>query len=523
MKSLKQTLILLLLLLSAAALAACGDAQELYGKIIEITDRDITIETGTFQASSEEGTGSFVSDGGTASYSLSSNINTQHLSENMIVKLTLQNETVTAVEASGDEGGDSSDGTDPYSETVDLSAALTIDEGEQAVSDKEYDSSKADVSTILLKNKASLTLDNCTLTKSGDVSGSSDETSSRGLNAVFAASGQSTATLKSSILTSSGNGANAIFSADKGTKVTASDFKIYTTGDSSRGLFASLGGSISASGGDITTKGDLSAPVSAGQDQAGIQVRNTTVSSEGSSSPCLYSAGSITASKLSGSASGSQIAVINGAGSAVLKSCLLQGAGKAGLTLFDTGSGTPQEGASSLRVTDSKLTTTSDGPMFYVTNTQGTITLKNTALYYSSGVLVKAAGNRSGRWGTPGKNGGDLTLKGTHQTLTGDITCDAISTVALKLSQNSLFQGAVNPQNTAKSVSVSLDKTSRWEVTEDSYLSKITNKNTKCKNIRSNGHTIYYDAGQKSNAWLKGKTLSLPGGGKLTPAPTKEP
>lgn len=520
----KRFLALLALFLLTAALAACGESEEIYGKIIKIADGDITIETGVFLDASEDTACSFSSDGGSASYSLSSNIDTEKLAKDMIVKLTLQDETVTAIEAETDEAGTPSETTAsaPETEAAELSAALTVDGNQQEFSGKQYDSSQSDVSAILLKNKASLTLNNCTLTKSGDSSGN-DRSSAHGLNSIFTASGESRATLTAATLTSSGRGANAIFSTGKGTEVTASDFEIYTTGDFSRGLFAASGGSISASGGDITTKGDLCAPISAGKDESIIQIQDTTVSSEGRRSPCLYSAGTITASEISGSSAGSQIALLNGNSSVTLKDCLLQGAGKNGITLFGTGFQTNSEehsnGKASLNVIDSKLTTTSEGPMFYVTNTQSSVTLKNTAIYYSNGVLAKVAGNKTGKWGTPGKNGGAFTLKGIHQTLAGNIICDSISTVAVKLTKNSLFQGAINTKNTAKSASISLDKSSRWDVTGDSYVSKITNKNARCGNIRSNGHTIYYDASHKENAWLKGKTVSLSGGGKLTPAP----
>lgn len=519
MINLKRTLTLLTLLLFVSILTACGEAEELYGKIIKITGQNITIETGTFQKTEEDPEG-FVSDGSFASYSLSNNIDTEHLSENMVVKLTLQNDTVTAIEAETDEPGSSAEASDSQqsSDTANLCAVLTVDGKEQTLSNREYDSSKADIGTILLKNKASLTLDGCTLTKSGNSSGK-EEKDFLGLNAIFTASEQSTASLQASTLTSSGTGANAIFSTGEDTKVTASDFKIYTTGDFSHGLFSVFSGSISASGGDITTKGDYCSPIFAGRDQGSIQVRDTTVSAEGSNSPCIYSSGTLNASKISGSATGSPIAIVTKGSSTVLKDCLLQGAGKAGIALFNTESEGTQEGRASLNIADSKLTTTSEGPMVYATNVQGTVTLKNTTLYYSSGILVKAAGNKSGRWGIPGKNGGELTLKGSRQTLTGDILCDSISTVALKLTEKSLFRGTINAKNTAKSISVSLDKSSRWEVTGDSYVSKLTNKDAKCKNIRSSGHTVYYDSDQKGNSWLKGKTISLPGGGKLTPAP----
>ena len=169
------------------------------------------------------------------------------------------------------------------------------------------------------------------------------------------------------------------------------------------------------------------------------------------------------------------------------------------------------------KATDSKLTTTSKGPMFYVTNTKAEVTLKDTTLYFSSGILANVSANTQENWGPAGKNGGDLILKGAHQVLKGDIKCDAISRVSLVLTQNSRFKGAVNHNGKAKVAAVSLDKTSTWSVAADSYVTELKNRDYSCRNIRSNGHNVYYDAEESANRWLKGDSISLPGGGKLMP------
>jgi len=75
----------------------------------------------------------------------------------------------------------------------------------------------------------------------------------------------------------------------------------------------------------------------------------------------------------------------------------------------------------------------------------------------------------------------------------------------------------VNETGTAKSVSVAMDSSSVWIVTADSKVSSLSDDDTSLANIRSNGHSIYYDKTQEANAWLGGRTVSLQGGGYLAP------
>ena len=76
------------------------------------------------------------------------------------------------------------------------------------------------------------------------------------------------------------------------------------------------------------------------------------------------------------------------------------------------------------------------------------------------------------------------------------------------------FTGAIDNANTG-SVSVSLDSTSVWNVTADSYVSSISSAKSDFSNIKSNGYTIYYDSSVCTS--LGGKTIALTDGGKLAP------
>ena len=90
-----------------------------------------------------------------------------------------------------------------------------------------------------------------------------------------------------------------------------------------------------------------------------------------------------------------------------------------------------------------------------------------------------------------------------------------ISKVKLALTDGSSWRGSLNEDNQADSASIALDRSSSWELTANSYVTSISDKDASFANIKSNGHNIYYDASQ--NSALAGRTIDLPGGGKLLP------
>lgn len=140
--------------------------------------------------------------------------------------------------------------------------------------------------------------------------------------------------------------------------------------------------------------------------------------------------------------------------------------------------------------------------------------LKEVSLLNESFQLLHAAADTLGK---EGANGATISLTATKQTLPGNVTADALSSVALTLLDNSTLRGAMNHENTAKSASLSLDKSSTWQITGDSYLTVFQDEDTTFSNIKDKGFTIYYDAQNAANQWLAGKTYTLNEGGTLQP------
>ena len=101
--------------------------------------------------------------------------------------------------------------------------------------------------------------------------------------------------------------------------------------------------------------------------------------------------------------------------------------------------------------------------------------------------------------------------------LTGDI-CAGSNEDALEMTlyNCSKIKGC-SYDDSAMGLYVSLDKSSSWELTGDSFVACLTTADTSLSNIISNGHSLYYNSENEGNEWLEGKTFSLPGGGFLIP------
>ena len=131
--------------------------------------------------------------------------------------------------------------------------------------------------------------------------------------------------------------------------------------------------------------------------------------------------------------------------------------------------------------------------MFYVTNTNSIISLSDVDLTLADGTeLLVVAGNDGARgWGTAGSNGGNVTFNISGQVLSGDILVDAISTLEMNISDSSSFTGSINSDGTsASSLSVTIDSTSTWTLTADSYVSSF---NGSLENVVANGYKLYVD------------------------------
>lgn len=397
----------------------------------------------------------------------------------------------------------------------------------QELSNKTLSATSSDESAIVVNDGGSLNATDLTISKSGD-SSNTENSEFYGLNAAVLVQKGSEATIKDTTIKTSATGANAIFSTGENATLNVSNTKITTTGDSSRGLDATYGGTINANKVTITTSGQHCAAVATDRGEGTVAVKNSILNTNGKGSPCVYSTGNITVSNSKGTATDSSCAVIEGKNSITLNNTKLtsygvgrvdDGIDNCGVMIYQSMSGDANEGTGTFSATDSTLTISKKSkiyetsPMFFITNTDAVINLENTKLNYGSNQLVTVSGN-DGEWGSQGSNGGNLTLNATNQILNGNISVDNISTASFIL-KGSTLTSTINSENNAKEVNLSLDSSSKWVVTGDSYVTTLTLENNDLSLIEDHGYTIYYDA--SANSWLNGQTITLSNGGTLTP------
>lgn len=387
------------------------------------------------------------------------------------------------------------------SESTEASGATTVDGSEETLSEN-YSSASADESAILVTNGGNATVNNSTITKTGD-STNTESSEFNGVNAAVLVQSGSSANITGADIKTDAKGANAVFATGENAKIYIKNSTITSSGESSaRGLDATYGGYIEADNVKITTQGGSCATLATDRGEGTVIAKNSTLETNGSGSPVIYSTGNISIDNSTGTANGSQMVVIEGKNSATVTNSKLSASAKgnrndvdkAGIMIYQSMSGDASEGTGTLNATDSTLEIQADSdyyknaPMFFVTNTNATINLKNTKLVYGSGILLNAAG--TSEWGNEGSNGGTVTLNAENQTLTGNITADKISTVAINLS-SSTYEGAINSDNSAKEITLKLDKTSKIKLTGDTYVTSLEDEDESYSNIDFGSYKLY--------------------------------
>lgn len=365
-----------------------------------------------------------------------------------------------------------------------------------------FETSTSDESTILVSDGGNLTLENATVNKTGD-SSNTENSEFYGVNAGILTTKNSTSTIKNSNITTNAKGANAIFSTGENSKVYISDSKITTTGSSSaRGLDSTYGGYIEADNVTISTQGGSCATLATDRGEGTVIARKSKLSTAGQGSPIIYSTGDISIEDSEGTATGSQMVVVEGKNTATVKNSSLVCSGKGnrnsvdncGIMIYQSMSGDAGEGTGTVNLSNSTLevSETEEGktaPFFFITNTKAVINLENNKLKYASGLLLKVEG--TSEWGKSGSNGGEVTLNATNQELSGNIELDNLSSITINLNENSTLESTINANNNAKDVTLKIDKSSKLTLTGDTYVTSLEDEDISYSNINFNGYKLY--------------------------------
>lgn len=417
---------------------------------------------------------------------------------------------------SGGMGGGADTMTYDYTGTN--SGALTADGTEQNSSGETTTATEADQNALLAENGGTLTVTSGTATKSGDDT-DGDNCNFYGLNSIGLSVGEgSRLNVSDSSLSATSEGSNALFATDSGT-VYANNDTISTTAGNSRGLDATYGGTIIANNMEITTQGDHSAATATDRGGGSVSVTNSSFETNGSGSPLIYSTGDIEVSGVTGTATGSQIAGMEGLNTILINDSNLTSTNTGttgsdpvanGVIIYQSTSGDAESTtgeAATFNAVDSTLKSAiTSGSMFYLTNTTANVVLQNTTLDFDSSAanLLQAEGNDSNNWGTAGSNGATVNFTGRNETMSGNITADTISTANVYLLEGTTWTGAAsitendNGTTSEAPISINVDGSSTWVVTADSTVSnlnvaeggKVVDSDGKTVTIIANGETV---------------------------------
>ncbi len=377
--------------------------------------------------------------------------------------------------------------------------------------DQTYASSSADESALIISGTEEVTITNPTVTKSGDSDGG-DSCSFYGVNAAVLVKDGASAVITGGTITTGAEGANGVFSyggngaqngaSGDGTTVTVRDTHITTTGNGSGGIMTTGGGVTLAENLTVETSGRSSAAIRTDRGGGTVTVNGGSYTTGGLGSPVIYSTADVTVSDAVLVSNLSEGVCIEGKNSITLNQCDLTASntdrnGNASfldtIMIYQSMSGDADSGTSSFTMNGGSLTSKS-GHVFHVTNTNAVISLSDVRIVNEDSGNILLSVCADGWSGAANK----AEFNASKQTLAGTILVGEDSELTLNLKDGSSFTGAISGNitdasgNTVSSevgtVSVSLDESSTWTLTEDTWITSFSGS---ASSIITNGHTLY--------------------------------
>lgn len=362
---------------------------------------------------------------------------------------------------------------------------LALSEGEISEANKTYTSTIQDENVIQAKG-GTINLTDCIIKKlSGDAT-DQDGSSFYGINSAVYAGKGATVNIMGGTITTDALGANAIVAI--GGTVNATGVKIVNSKNLSRGIHATVGGTIIAQDLNITTAGDNSSVIATDRGGGKVYVTGGSYQCTGKDCAVTYSTGDIQVTDATGSSAQGEVGVIEGDNSITLNNCTMTSGSKLrGLMILQSGSGDSEGYNGKIAINGGTITLTeSDTPLLAIpTNITGTLTLTDANLVVPSNILMDVSANS--RWETSGATG-NLLLKTTSGfTYNGDVKADSEGTANVTVAEGVIWNGAFNNANTAKQAHIVVSGT--WNLTADSYVNSVeTTGNGK---INTNGFKLH--------------------------------
>ena len=385
-----------------------------------------------------------------------------------------------------DKPGESSSSSVSHTGATEISSDTTN-------SETKYSSETGSQNALLVTGGTS-TISNPTITKTGDSDG--DNSDFYGTNAAVLVK-EGTLNINGGTVTTNGSHANGVFAYSNG-KINITDTTIKTTSNNSGAIMVTGGGTLTANNVTATTDGNSSAPIRSDRGGGTLTVNGGKYTANGVGSPAIYSTANITVNNATLISTKSEGAVVEGKNSITLNNVNLTDTNTSlngnsetykNIFLYQSMSGDADEGTASFTAKDSTITT-NKGDTIFVTNTKATISLTNNKIVNNdtTGGFLRI---QSGKWGTSGANGGEVTLNTSNQIISGNIYVDSISTLEMNLSNGSTYTGTINNANTAKTLNITLDSSSKLTLTGDSYVTSLKDEDSTYSNINFNGYKLY--------------------------------
>ena len=458
-----------------------GSSFEASGESITFTLTDDTAITLEYLQGSGEGTADDIAVGSVLEVVLDE--------DNQAVSVTVRN-----LNAGGGFGGSG--------EVTNGTSANTITEDTEV--DSETYTSTGDDENALRVDGATVILKDITIEKTAGSSSNTEDGDFYGQNAGLLVLNGATATITGATVNTSVTNGNGVFSYGEGTVVNISDSTIRTTENNSGGIQTTGGGTMNATNLDVETQGNSAAAIRSDRGGGTVNVDGGSYVTNGTGSPAIYCTADISVSDATLTANASEGVVVEGKNSVALTDCDVTGNmsntynGDSDenihcIMIYQSMSGDADVGEATFSAEGGSITAKT-GDMFYITNTDCEITLKDVAFTLANDVFLRVEGNSSSRgWGTEGANGGDVTLTADSQEFAGNILVDEISSLALTMKNGTSYEGAINPDGDGGTVDVTLDDDSTWTLTGDSY---ITSFDGDTSNITANGYHLYVNGEQ---------------------------
>ena len=423
----------------------------------------------------------------------SEEITLEDIKEGDIVSITLDDDgnaatiTVQSMEIGGGQGGPGGQdsGVDSY-------AAANEYSSDETVSDTSLESTETNENAALVSNGAEVTFNNDAISRTSSDSQGGDNSSFYGVGAAVLAT-DGTAYVKDSTITTDSKGGAGLFAYGDGT-VYAADTDISTQQDTSGGIHAAGGGKLYAWDLSVETNGESSAAIRSDRGGGTMVVDDGTYTSNGVGSPAVYCTADIAVNNAELTANGSEAVCIEGLNSLRLYNSNLTGNMSDDdqndttwtVILYQSMSGDSEVGNSTFQM-DGGTITSKNGGLFYTTNTECTIVLKDVDITYNddSEFFLQCTGNNNQRgWGQSGSNGSDCNFTADSQDMKGNVIWDSISDLDFYMTNGSTLEGAfVNDETYAGNggdgyCNVVIDKDSTWTVTGDSKITSLSNAGT---------------------------------------------